>query len=272
MKTSPAGVGRHARMELVFEARRGRTIVAYAYAEPPLRFAAFDIDDAAYVIIVCSGPGVFAGDALHQSVRVGAGARAVLVSQSALQVHPGDAPPAVVRHEYRIDRDAELHCHWDPVIPFPGASLAQYFDIDADPSARMYWSDALMAGRLSRGEAWRFESLAHELRLRAGGSLKYLERFRLVPRDRQLTPPWLAGAAGYFTTTIVKHPRVAVDVAEALQRRFESGGAGIDVLEPGLMMVRAMESSGAAFAAARTAIREAALESIFQRPDLVGRK
>jgi urease accessory protein UreH len=271
----PAAVGRHARLELVFEKRRGRTIVAHAYAEPPFRIATFDIDDAAYVMIVCSGPGVFAGDVLHQSVRVGAGARAVLTSQSALQIHPGGAPPAAVRHEYRVDRDAELHCHWDPMIPFPGASLAQSFHIDADPGARMYWSDALMAGRLSRGEAWRFESLAHELWLRVGGVPKYLERFRLIPRDRPLTPLWIAGAAGYFATTLVSHPRVASEVAETLHRRFEGDGAarlGVDVLEPGLMIVRAMASSGAAFAAVRTAIRGVAVDSIFQQPNLVGRK
>lgn len=77
-----------------------------------------------------------------------------------------------------------------------------------------------MAGRLSRGEAWRFESLAHELRLRAGAVLKYLERFRLMPRDRPLTGPWVAGAAGYFATTLVSHPRVG-----STWRKRSTGGS-----------------------------------------------
>ena len=59
-------IGRSARLELVFEARGGRTVLAHAYAEPPLRIGrTFDLGGAAYVILVCSGPGVFAGDTLQ---------------------------------------------------------------------------------------------------------------------------------------------------------------------------------------------------------------
>src|SRR5438105_3094473 len=100
-----ADVGRHARLELAFACRDGRTIVTHAYAEPPLRIGrSFDLDGAAYMILVCSAPGVFAGDCLQQRVTVGAGARVVLVSQSALQVHPTDAPtPATLQYEYCVE-------------------------------------------------------------------------------------------------------------------------------------------------------------------------
>jgi len=249
--------------------------VAHAYAEPPFRIGAFDLDDAAYVIVVCSGPGVFAGDALRQSIRVRAGARAVLTSQSALQVHPGHAAPATIRHEYRLDPDAELHCHWDPVIPFAGASVSQQFDIDADATSRLYWSDALMAGRLGRGEAWQFEAFAHELRLCVAGALTYLERFRVTPRDRALTAPWMAGDAGYFATTLVKHGRVDAATAEALHRPFENLPASrvaVDAIESGLLVARLIAANGATFARVRAALRRTAVESIFGRPNLLGRK
>src|SRR4029079_18182967 len=101
-------------------------------------------------ILACSGPGVFPGDSLRQRVRVGAGARVVLASQSALQVHPGsdgrnrreapDVRRAVTCHEYVVGADAELHCHWDPVIPFADAALAQHFTIDIGSTSRLYWS------------------------------------------------------------------------------------------------------------------------------------
>src|SRR4029077_20028319 len=84
-----AAIGRHGRLSLVFEHRRGRTIVAHHYAEPPFRIArTFDLNGAAYAILVRAGPGVFGGDVLTQSIRVGRGARAVLTSQAALQIHP----------------------------------------------------------------------------------------------------------------------------------------------------------------------------------------
>jgi len=288
-------IGRAARLELVFERRRGRTILAHAYVEPPFRIGqSFAIDDAAYVIVVCAGPGVFAGDTLRQSIRVERGARVVLTSQSALQAHPAgtlqdfrmaglqegqvEGPScrvAIVRHEYQVAEDAELHCHWDPVIPFAGAALVQEFDLALDASSRLYWSDALMSGRASRGEAWQFRELGHTLRLHVGGSLKYLERYRLTPADRAVTRPWVADEANYFATTLVHHQRVTSAEVEALHRRLETvNGARVaaDLLEPQLMVARVMASQGPAFATARAAIRGALLDAVFQNPALAGRK
>jgi urease accessory protein len=271
----PAAIGRSGRLDIEFAWRRGRTIVSRAYAEPPYRVAAFDLGAAAYVMVVCSGPGAFPGDSLAQTVRVKSGARALLTSQAALQIHPGCGPPASLRHVYRLEPDAELHCHWDPVIPFAGAAFSQQLEIDADPASRLYWSDALMAGRISRGEAWRFSELGHELQLRVGSRLKYLERFRLTPGDRAMSSSWLAGRAGYFGTTIVKHSNVNREAAETLHRQFEiADGArvAVDVLEQDLLVARSIATSGPAFDASRRALRRFAAESIFQQPNLVGRK
>src|SRR5947209_19755524 len=68
---APAVIGREARLELVFERRDGRTVVAHSYAEPPFRISrTFDLGGAAYVIIMCSGPGIFARATLRQSIQV----------------------------------------------------------------------------------------------------------------------------------------------------------------------------------------------------------
>lgn len=271
---SPSAIGRRARLDLELEVRRSRTVVAHAYAEPPFRVNVFDVADVAFVIIVCSGPGVFAGDRLQQSVRVAAGARAVLTSQTALQVHPGNGEAAEICHEYRVDCDAELHCHWDPVIPFAAASLSQRFVIDADASSRLYWSDAMMAGRLARGEAWQFTEVAHELRLLCGGALTYLERFRLAPRDRALTLPWVAGDAGYFATTIVRDPEVGADAAAELHQTLSPSSAHLAVDSPGegVIVARLVATNGAKFASMRRAIRHTVVESIFRQPDPLARK
>jgi urease accessory protein len=274
-----ASVGREARLELRFERRGGRTVVAHAYAEPPYRIGrCFADGDAAYVILVCTGPGLFAGDALRQSVRVGPGARVVLTSQSALQVHPaarGDAPPASVRHEYRVDEGAELHCHWDPVIPFAGASLTHQFRLDISSTSRLYWSDALMSGRTTRGEAWQFNELAYELRLEVDRRLKVLERHRITPRHRAVHRPWVTGGANYAATAIVYDVRATPERVEALHRHLQSLAgtrAGVDLVEPRLMLARLLAADGAPFARARAALREVTLSSIFASPQLVCRK
>ena len=266
-------------------------MLAHAYAEPPFRIGrAFDLDGAAYVILVCSGPGVFAGDRLHQSIHVGRGARVVLTSQSALQVHPAPAdpahpaPPAVVHHDYLVEDEAELHCHWDPVIPFAGARLDQRFDLRIADSSRLYWSDALMAGRVSRRETWRFLSLAHELRLSIGSRLAYLERYTLMvapsapelrrPSDRAVERPWMCGQASYLATALVHHTRATTEVADALQRGLTELAAdgAVDLIAPKLLLARFLAENGAPFGRARASYRAAVLEAIFGGQELAGRK
>ena len=275
----PSAVGRRARLELRFERRGDRTVIAHAYAEPPYRVGrAFAVEDAAYLILVCSGPGVFAGDALRQSVHVGPGARVVLTSQAALQVHPPahrDAPAASVRHEYRVDEGAELHCHWDPVIPFTGASLSQQFHLDICSSSRLYWSDAVMSGRATGGEAWRFNELAYDLRLGVNGKLALLERYCITPGERGVTRAWITGGANYVATAIVHDTRATTDRVETIHRELQKVDgirAGVDLVEPRLMLARLLAAEGAPFARARAALRGMTLASIFESPQLVCRK
>ena len=70
-RRAAAAIGRHARLELVFGYRRGRTVLTRAYAEPPFKIGRpVDAGGAAALILVCAAPGVFPGDELRQTVRV----------------------------------------------------------------------------------------------------------------------------------------------------------------------------------------------------------
>jgi urease accessory protein UreH len=198
----------------------------------------------------------------------------VLVSQSALQVHPASAPAAAsIAHDYIVDDDGELQCQWDPVIPFAGARLDQRFDINLAASSRLSWGDAFMAGRVRRGEAWRFESLAHELRLNIGGSLTYLERYVLAPAARQVERRWMAGRARYLASALVHHDAATAEAAEALQAAMGSGvAAGVDLVGPRTIVGRIMAPDGAAFSRARSAFLSQAQGAIFGTPARATRK
>jgi urease accessory protein UreH len=160
-------VGRHARLELVFARRDGRTVLADAYAEPPFRVGrCFPEGDGLHMILASSAPGIFDGDSFEQVMRIERGAHVRLTSQSALQIHPSAAAAAhdacsaqlsSSRHEsaghcaflssYHVADSATLHCHWDPLIPFANARFSQRIDVRLSESARLYWSDAFMCGR-----------------------------------------------------------------------------------------------------------------------------
>jgi urease accessory protein UreH len=272
-----ANIGREARLELEIERRGGRTVVAHAYAEPPFRIGrAFELDDAVYLIVACSGPGIFAGDTLRQSVTVGPGARAVLTSQAALQIHPSPAPiPASVFQQYRLETGAELHCYWDPVIPFARARIVQRFDLHVHSTSKLMWSDAVMSGRMARGETWQFETLDHELRLSREDALEYLERYCLSPAECPPSRRWVAGQMNYLATTIVHHRRVDADATDALWRELQTLDdirSGVDLVSPGVLVARFMAERGAPFAAARARCRQIVLKTLFESPQLVGRK
>jgi urease accessory protein UreH len=276
---APAAIGRSARLELAFERRGGRTVLTHQYAEPPFRVArTFDLHGAAYAILVCAGPGVFSGDALAQSIHVGRGACVVLASQAALQVHPSahqaDAA-AILRHTYVVESEGELHCHWDPVIPFAGARVDQRFDLQIGGDSRLYWSDAVMAGRVSRGERWQFAAFSHELALHVDARTAYLERYAVTPADRHLQRTWMAGPATHFATALVRHPaatRETVEDGYHCIARMTEMAVGVDLVEPSLAVARMMTASGASFGRARASYRAWTLASIFGRPELAGRK
>jgi urease accessory protein UreH len=134
-----------------------------------------------------------------------------------------------------------------------------------------------MSGRVSRAETWRFESLAHELRLRVGTTLKYLERYTLAPHERAIAHPWVAGGTHYAATALVHHERATTDIAESLQHAIEAAAGegvqvGVDLVDPRLLVGRLLGSCGAPFSAARASYRQLVLGSIFGRPYQVLRK
>jgi urease accessory protein len=254
---APGDIGKRARLELRFGVRSGRTAMTHAYAEPPFRVGrTFTDGEGLHLILASSAPGVFGGDALTQHIRVDPGAHVRLTSQSALQVHPSpNGEIATLANSYAVGADASLICEWDPVIPFPAASLRQRLSVELDATAKLFWSDAVMAGREARGERWQFERFNHELAIRRCGQLIYLERHLVAPAKCAVDTRWLAGAAAYFGSIVVVGD-VGSD-AEALHAELAQCAdvvSAVDRIEPGVLLVRMTAASGANFHRARAAI------------------
>ena len=253
-----ADVGRDARLELVFSVRGGRTVLTHAYAEPPFRIGwVFREGGSARMILPWSAPGVFGGDRLEQLIRVERGASVCLASPAALQAHPSSTGEiARMRTTVEVEDGADLRCHWDPLIPFPGARLSQRIEVRLSPDTAFYWSDAFMGGRESRGEGWTFDALEHELSVTRGEALTYLERYRLEPSARSLTSPWVAADACYFGTVVVSGHRW--HIPDSLQRdlsTFEGLRGAVDTIDSHFTLMRLMASRGTNFHDARALVR-----------------
>lgn len=266
-RREPAAIGRRARLELIFGTVRGRTQLVHGYAEPPLRIgrALSWGDRGVQVILASSAPGVFGGDRFEQHVIVERGARVLLTSQSATQVHPSSPSRlAQIRARFVIDDEATLACHWDPLIPFAGSQLDQKLDVTLAPTGRLAWSDGLMAGRAGRGERWVFDAIAHELRIHRAGRLEYLERQQLRPSEDPLTGPWAAGSMCYLGSTVISGWPVTAEHAERMHQACvgERGlQAAVDLVEPRLLLARFASEDGPAFHHARARVFEAAVNA-----------
>jgi urease accessory protein len=258
-RRAPEEVGRRARLELVFAVRGGRTVLAHAYAEPPFRTGRWFAErDGLHMILTSSSPGIFGGDVLDQTIVVEAGARVRLTSQSAPQLHASaDAAEARLRSTFRVLEGARLWCSWDPLIPFAGARLDQATTIDLAAGAELHWSDAIMNGRHSRGEQWRFSQLAHELQIAREGQLEYIERFHMTPGNGGTARPWIAADAAYFGTTVSSGPQAAAIDVERVHRALAEvaeARAAADRLDESLVLVRLMTTSGIPFHRARALV------------------
>ncbi len=240
-------VGRTGRMNLVFGRRNGRTVLLENYGEAPLKITRLnypDNSDLAQLILMHTTAGLFGGDSIDLSIRLESGSRVLICSQSSLKVHPANDASARQRVQLQVDRDAEIHLYNDPLIPFADSRLIQTFEIDLDEQARFYSWEGFMAGRVARGEAWRFALLSSETRLAIGGTLAHLERFRIEPAHSSPARRWVMSDHTYFRTAIFYDCRIKEDFCEALHELIPE--AGVDQPRPGLLLIRVAAKSGLA--------------------------
>jgi len=212
----PRRVGRDGHLRLAFARRGDRTVLTRSGFTLPLQvMAPVGLDDSAAVVSVLNPTGgLVGGDRLVIDVEVGPEAHACLTTPSATKVYRASGSAAVQEVRLRLGAGAALEWVPDHTIPFAASAFRQSVDVELGAGARLILVDAFAAGRVARGEAWRFALLESALRIRDGGGWLLIDRFRLTGDAR-----WagLGGTedAAYFATVVVLGD---VDV-DALARR-----------------------------------------------------
>ena len=244
MTVALAEVGRHGRMDVRFVLQDRRTVLQHAYYEVPFKITR-DLSPggavAHFMLLHCTA-GLFGGDNLECSIRVERGARVMLTQQSATKIHPSGGRAAIQRQHIFVESGAELQLILEPLIPFRGSSLKQTTEIDVEPGARLVFWEALMAGRVGRGEYWEFEQLSTETIVRCKNQLLFLDRFQL--RHGMEGSAWAMADCSYFGTGLYiggQADDLKVKLHEALPE------AGVDTLSGNLAIIRCVSKAGPAF-------------------------
>jgi urease accessory protein len=202
--TTAARVGRDGLLCLRFERRGAGTVLTGCRSTLPLQvLAPVALTDAAVVVSMLNPTGgVLGGDRLTIDVEVGRDAQACLTTPSATRVYRAAGAPAVQHVRLALAPGAIAEWVPDHTIPSAGAALCQTLEVEAGPGATLIAVDAFAAGRVARGEAWRFARLDSTLTVRDAAGLVLHDRFVLGGG-----PAWseLGFAEGrpYFATIVL---------------------------------------------------------------------
>ncbi len=172
------------RLELVFAPARGGTTVTHAHVTAPLKIVRpFALDDErALVQILTLGPGLCAGDCCAIDVTVEAGARAVVIMQSAsrlLGMPSGECATQTVTLTVR--GDGQLEYYPGLTIPFADSDFVQRIDARIDSSSRLGIVETWATGRIGRGEHLRFRRMSSRTTVTVDDRPVYADALELTP-------------------------------------------------------------------------------------------
>jgi urease accessory protein len=220
---TPLRVGRDGLLSLSFEQRGGATVLRRCRSILPLQaLAPLALDDPASVVSILNpAGGVLGGDRLAIDVTVGPHAHACLTTPSATRVYRTSGECALQSVAITLGRGAVAEWVPDHTIPSAGARFRQVCDVEVGEGATLLLVDGFAAGRVARGEAWRFGLLDSALRVRDAAGWLLIDRFVLGTGDHWAGLGFTDGQP-YFATLVV--------VAD---RGLEALGAQVAALVPG---------------------------------------
>lgn len=248
---SRSGVGTPGRGHLGFARVDGKTTLVSCSARSPLRvLAPRHRDGSAWAFLATHGGGLVAGDRIELTIDVGPGAVAMVATQAETKVYrsrSGLNCAQVLRA--RVARGGSLVLMPDPVSPFAGARYVQQQLFQVDEGASLLYVDALVAGRIARGERWAFDDYRSRTELNVGGRLLLGDALVLGRR----AGPSLADRMGRYEALAVAAlvgPAFAGGAAALLDRL---GNARAEVRAPVLATASPLAGGAILRAAATTA-------------------
>ena len=193
----PAGApGKIGILRLEFAPQRGVTGLAHNYATGPQRVQrALHLDpeapDMAFAVVQSVSGGVLQGDRLCVAVRVAAGARAHVTTQSAVKIYRMDRNYATQRVDLVVEPGGYLEYLPDFVIPYRSARFYQETELRVAENATLVLAELIAPGRVASGEEFRYDILCTRTQARAtDGTLRFTDLVRLEPAT---TAPFRAG-------------------------------------------------------------------------------
>ncbi len=196
--SNPERVGRDGYLSLEFERRGQRTELIRCRFRLPLQVTKpsyVDDDSSAYVLLLNPAGGLVGGDSLETTIRLRKGTHGCLSTPSATSVYRALDCPASQRTDIVLEEEAILEYFPEHLIPYPQSALRQSLRVQMAAGSCVILSEAFAAGRIARGEKWRFMELISDTEIRLGNSPVFVNKSRIVPDE--ILPQRLGFAEGF---------------------------------------------------------------------------
>lgn len=187
--------GWSARLDLGFERRAGRTLLASGRRQGPLcvQRAFYPEGDICHFYLLHPPGGVVGGDKLELNVRVRERARVLLTTPGATKFYRSAGAQAVQQQHLRIEAGGVLEWFPQENILFPGARVRSRTRLELTGDARLLGWELQVLGRPVIGERFRSGTADLGLVIERDGRPLLSERLRLKQGDVLDGPSGLRG-------------------------------------------------------------------------------
>ena len=264
-RDTPPLPSRHQRADGAFDLVFGRaprgTVLRDLYQQSPLRIL-FPTPEPGEpptaALLNCAG-GLAGGDALRQSVRLQAGARATLSTAATEKVYRSLGPETRVETSIVLEAGAALEWIPQETILFDGARFVRGMRAELAPGAVLLAAETLVFGRAARGETMTHGLIRDRWRLHGPTGLLWADTLALEgDLGAALSAPFgFAGAEALGTLLLAGGE---AEAGRALLRSLPEAAPGAATIpRPGLLLARWLgrapavrEAMGAAIVALRS--------------------
>ncbi len=188
MLSSPEHYSLTKNLELSLKCDRAkRSVIASQYTAYPLRLSpVLRLDNKnrnhAYLYMMNTSPGLLAGDELNIKLTMAEDTNLYLTDQAATKVHPMPQLETIARvnNEIELAANATLEFVPEPLILYQDAALEQTTRIKLHSTAKLFFSEIILPGRLARGESYQFRYYFNRLQVSSlAGEVYCQETMRL---------------------------------------------------------------------------------------------
>lgn len=206
----------------------GRSELISRYHTSPLKIAkTFPMNLAGNpqlaVVQMDGSPGLLEGDRYVFDWRLEENTRLYVTNQAYTRVHPcGDGGYSKLQQKFVLEKGAILEWIPEPLMLFRGARFVTETEISLDERSICMVSDIFCPGRLSRGEAFDFQSYDAKVTVKHKDELIHYQRQKWEPAMLPITDAGCFGSFTHIGTFSVFSDRVTSDVIVKIRESLEA--------------------------------------------------